>query len=393
MDRLGTIRRRDAEIDFSDLARRFSAATQFNAGIKSPRIAVIGDFCLDKYLYLFPSLNEVSVETGLVARQVRATRLYAGVGGTIANNLRALGAETFCFGVVGEDGEGFDLVNALRKIGADVEGVVASNEVLTPTYMKPMSPAESPTGVPIDSPAPERGEWIESERIDIRGTRPAPAKAVEEVERRFLERVDSFDAAIVSDQFQPGSETLFSASFRQFICDCAEARPDKFFLCDSRFFVDSYRNVMVKCNANELLDARDVATSGERRRETNLERDAEGDLPGLASIAADFAERNGRPILVTRGAHGSLCVGYDEPTRTYEAVVVPANPVSPPIDVCGAGDATNAGLAFARSLGFSIVESSYLAGVASSITIRQIGTTGVATTREILDVLLRNAAR
>ncbi|MBS7338192.1 MAG: hypothetical protein KIG81_10105, partial [Thermoguttaceae bacterium] len=62
-------------------------------------------------------------------------------------------------------------------------------------------------------------------------------------------------------------------------------------------------------------------------------------------------------------------------------------PVTPPIDVCGAGDATNAAFTFARTIGFSLEESAFLAGVASSITIKRIGETGVASLEEILDVL------
>ncbi|MCF0234376.1 MAG: carbohydrate kinase, partial [Thermoguttaceae bacterium] len=56
-------------------------------------------------------------------------------------------------------------------------------------------------------------------------------------------------------------------------------------------------------------------------------------------------------------------------------------------DICGAGDATNAGLAFARALGFSPIDAAYLAGVVSSITIRQIGVTGVASIQEIVETL------
>jgi len=70
-----------------------------------------------------------------------------------------------------------------------------------------------------------------------------------------------------------------------------------------------------------------------------------------------------------------------------QTTIVPSNPVEPPIDICGAGDATNAGLAFGRSLGLNLVDSAYLAGIVSSITIKKIGVTGVASIPEILDVL------
>ena len=47
---------------------------------RQPKIAVIGDYCLDKYLYIYPELDEVSVETRLTAFQVRNKRIFPGVG-------------------------------------------------------------------------------------------------------------------------------------------------------------------------------------------------------------------------------------------------------------------------------------------------------------------------
>ena len=374
--------------DLVALIRRLTQAQ------KPPKIAVVGDYCLDKYLYVYPSLDEISVETGKSAYQVRAKRLFAGVGGTIANNLRALGAETSCFGIVGEDGEGFDLLKALRKIGANVDGIVVSTDVVTGTYMKPMRPDPQTNPESVDPcgtllPRPGEGSWIESARLDIRNPAPFPSPLVDELKKRILAAVSSFDAVVVSDQFPPGSESLFSESFRSFLSEIALNHPRVFFLCDSRFFINSYRNALVKCNANELIDAFDAARGGELKRETTLDLDSEKNLPRLLSAGSWLARRNLQPVLVTRGAKGALLfqLEKDSDDLKISAIEIPANPVEPPIDICGAGDATNAGLAFGRALGLSLVDSAFLAGIVSSITIKQIGVTGVASIPEILDVL------
>ena len=60
----------------------------------SQRIAVIGDYFLDKYLETDPALIEQSVETGLPANQVVSVRCHAGAAGTGVNNLAALGVES-----------------------------------------------------------------------------------------------------------------------------------------------------------------------------------------------------------------------------------------------------------------------------------------------------------
>ena len=387
--------------DLADRLARLAAA-------KTPKIAVIGDFCLDKYLFLSPELNEISVETGKTAFQIRARRVFAGAGGTVANNLRALGAATFCFGIVGDDGDGFELLKALRGIGADVSGMVASSEVLTSTYVKPTNPDGA-------------GGWVESNRFDVRNPGPFPASAVDALQANFRKRVAEFDAVVVLEQFPPGSETTFSPDFRAFLADVARANPDVFFLCDSRFFAESYRETLVKCNANELLDVFATARGADRKRETTLSGNAESNVAALCEAGAWLAKRNGRPVLATRGALGSLLfdVGVsplsptaeiadapqtsqivetvnpspasptaDSPRLAEIAVsAIPPRPVSPPFDICGAGDATNAGFVFAQSLGFSLVESAFLAGVVSSITIKQIGVTGTATVEQIVAAL------
>lgn len=367
----------------ADLAARLTRLT----AAKTPKIAVIGDFCLDKYLFLSPELNEISVETGKTAFQIRARRVFAGAGGTVANNLRALGAETFCFGIVGDDGDGFELLRATREIGADVSGMVASPEALTSTYVKPTNPDG-------------RGGWVESNRFDVRNPGPFPPSAVATLRDNFRRRAAEFDAVVVLEQFPPGSETTFSPDFRAFLADVARENPNVFFLCDSRFFAESYRETLVKCNANELLDVFATARGAARKRETTLSNDAESNAAALCEAGAWLARRNGRPVLATRGARGSLLFDVvpslqspqlTQSPQTSEVVVhsIPPRPVEPPFDVCGAGDATNAGFVFARSLGFSLVESAFLAGVVSSIVVKQLGVTGTATVEQIVAALAK----
>ncbi len=101
-------------------------------------VAVIGDFCLDKYLYIDPKNDEVSVETGLKAYEVDHKAMAAGVGGTITNNLRSLGVNTICIGLIGDDGEGYELMKALKEVGADPSHMVKTDTLCTCTYTKPM---------------------------------------------------------------------------------------------------------------------------------------------------------------------------------------------------------------------------------------------------------------
>src|SRR6266700_2685393 len=80
------------------------------------RIAIVGDFCLDRYLEIDPARQETSIETGLPVHNVVNVRSQPGAAGTILNNLVALGIrEIYPVGFAGEDGEGFELRAALRN--------------------------------------------------------------------------------------------------------------------------------------------------------------------------------------------------------------------------------------------------------------------------------------
>src|SRR5881398_1725490 len=86
-------------------------------------IGVLGDLFLDRYLDIDPALNEPSVETGLTAYQVVRVRSYPGAVGTVINNLAALGVgHIYPIAFVGDDGEGYELRQALKRMPAVDQG-------------------------------------------------------------------------------------------------------------------------------------------------------------------------------------------------------------------------------------------------------------------------------
>ena len=54
---------------------------------KDLKIAVIGDFCLDRYLEIDTGRQEISIETNLPVYNVTRVRAQPGGAGTIVNNL------------------------------------------------------------------------------------------------------------------------------------------------------------------------------------------------------------------------------------------------------------------------------------------------------------------
>jgi sugar/nucleoside kinase (ribokinase family) len=67
--------------------------------------------------------------------------------------------------------------------------------------------------------------------------------------------------------------------------------------------------------------------------------------------------------------------------------MVPAVPVSGDIDPTGAGDSATAGAVMALCAGASLPEAALVGNLVASITVQQIGTTGVARPEQLPDTL------
>ncbi|MHB8902888.1 MAG: PfkB family carbohydrate kinase, partial [Thermoguttaceae bacterium] len=133
------------------------------------RIAVLGDFFLDKYLLVDPSRAEVSIETGKTAHQVLDVQHSPGAAGTVVCNLSALGVGTLhAVGFCGDDGEGYDLRKGLAALGCDSSHLHVTAGRRTPTYLKPRD---------LNTPGLE-GEHNRYDTKNHRPTEPAIQRSV-----------------------------------------------------------------------------------------------------------------------------------------------------------------------------------------------------------------------
>ncbi|MDI7276453.1 MAG: hypothetical protein QME94_10770, partial [Anaerolineae bacterium] len=235
---------------------------QILSGFRALKLLVLGDFFLDKYLEIDRSLSETSLETGLEAYQVTATRPSPGAAGTVVSNLRALGAAVLCLGVIGDTGEGYELRRALEAIGADQSLLLVRPDLLTPTYTKPM----------MHEPD---GRVHELERLDIKNRSPLPTEVEATIVDRLREALPSVDALIVSEYVQEPNCGAVTDRVRQEVAELGAAHPRKVIIADSRTRIELYRYVAIKSNLGEV------------RRAFGL---GEGDEPTLAALAAAVGE-------------------------------------------------------------------------------------------------------
>jgi rfaE bifunctional protein kinase chain/domain len=313
-------------------------------------ITVFGDFCLDKYLYTDPTRDENSVETGLAAYQVDRKVLFPGAGGTVANNLRALGANVRCVGLVGKDGEGYDLLKCLEQIGADTNLMVCSDSISTNTYTKPMRKTDA-------------GTYAEMNRLDIRNFRETSKELEDQLLASLEKALDNSQGVVILEQYMQRNYAAITDRICGELAERAVRFPDKFFLADSRGFAGCYRNVIIKCNQYELPGT---------AKDENV-----ADENSIIDRAKRLLSTNCRAVVVTIGERGAMVFEPGTMTR------IPAFPIKGPLDIVGAGDATNAGTILGLTLGLTLPEAVLLGGCVSSITIQQLGVTGTANIEQV----------
>jgi bifunctional ADP-heptose synthase (sugar kinase/adenylyltransferase) len=324
-------------------------------------VGVLGDLFLDRYLDLDAALTERSIETGLDAYQVFQVRSYPGALGTVINNLAALGVgRVRPLSTIGDDGEGYELLQALRTMRVvELEGVLIDEGRRTPTYTKPM--------------LHERGEPPrELNRLDIKNRSPTPAAA----EGRILAALERLwpacDAWVVLDQVSEADCGVVTRRVREWLARLVEADPRKFVLADSRERIGEFRRVSVKPNWGELQRALRIESS----------EGSAGEV-GAAGFVTRLAEKVGGTIVCTRGVLSTLVVHPKPDGSGWEEAAVPAYPVDGPTDPVGAGDSVSAGITCAVLAGATLAQAAAFGNLVASITVRQLGTTGTASPSQV----------
>jgi rfaE bifunctional protein kinase chain/domain len=322
------------------------------------RIALIGDFCLDRYLEIDPDRGETSIETGLPVHNVVRVRSQPGAAGTILNNLAALGVGTiYPVGFAGDDGEGFELKRALAALpGVRLDHFMVTPERRTFTYCKPLivRPREAP---------------VELSRLDSKNWTPSPTTVTDTLAASVRALWGQVDAVILMDQVDVEETGVVNGTVLAAIRQAVAADPARLVIADSRRSLRGYPPVTLKMNGAEMAALLDTA----------LPESAEA----AQRQALSLAQRHGRPVIVTLAERGMVGA---EPQGA--AAHQPAWPVRGEIDIVGAGDAVTANLTAAIASGANLIEAMQLANAAASIVIHQLGTTGTASVPQLRSLVV-----
>lgn len=310
------------------------------------RVGLIGDLCLDMYWVADMKQSKLSRETPHYPLPIVEERYAPGGAGNVACNLAALapGALTV-LGVVGTDWRGALLCDALEQRGIATGHVIRDPQYTTNTYIKPLRCGISQV-------------VYEDPRLDFENRRPLSQATEQALLEALTEVAGKLDVLCVSDQMEYGCIT---PKIREVICQMGSTGLTV--IVDSRDRAGLYRHVIRKPNE---VEAGTLAG-------TTLETPDQA-----ARLCADLSAQCGRPGIITLGGQGSMLCEDGRCTH------VPACPVEPPLDFCGAGDTFLAGLGVMLACGATLTEAAQVATLCSAVTVKKLDTTGTATASEIL---------
>lgn len=324
----------------------------------SLRLALVGDFCLDRYLEIDPALAETSIETGLSVHNVVRVRSQPGAAGTILNNLCALGVGTIWpVGFCGDDGEGFELHRALAAMpGVKLDHFHRTQLRRTFTYCKPllMHPGKPPE---------------ELSRLDSKNWEQTPALLTGEIWKSISELRLRVDGVAVMDQVDIPNTGVVTDRILPLLGDFPIGDPGTPVIADCRRGLRGYPPVTFKMNATELAALLGI--------------EGQLSLEDAKRAAASLASGIRREVFITLSERGILGAAPNG-----EVEHVPCHPLRGEIDIVGAGDSVTANLTAALAAGATLREAIELANAAASIVVHQLGTTGTASVPQIRELLL-----
>ena len=319
--------------------------TQFS----SQRILVIGDMVADEHI--FTRASGMSREAPLPVLQFIDRKLVPGGATNVARNARALGAEVWVTGVIGNDHIGNDLREMLE------DDRIHCNELYT------ADGRATSTKTRIWAGGDQQPVQQQVCRIDRVERIPNSQALCQQVITGLATRIPQIDAIIVADY----EISMIEDAVIETVLHQAQAQ-------GKTVTVDSHGNLT-------RFPAADTFTPNQPEVEFTLGRNLNSldDLEEAGTALLDLLAT--KVLLITRGSEGmSLFAAGAAPYH------IPALGDSRVIDPTGAGDTVSAVLTLALLIGLPPQRAAMMAAAAASVVVRKLGA-AVASPAEILAVL------
>jgi len=319
--------------------------------IKSVKIAVIGDFCLDAYWFVDEAKSEISIETGQATRPVLQQKYSPGGAGNVTNNLAAMEIKDIrAFGVIGKDPFGPEMVKIMNLAGINTDNLLIQEEKwATHVYIKPYI-AEK-----------------EQNRIDFGNYNSLSEDTANRLISNIEREIGEIDLVIINQQVLSGIHTPY---FRKRLVEVIGSFPQKLFIADSRNYTDFYTGSYRKMNDTEALYQCCINSTPDEI------------IPCSETLYAAriLFKRYKKPLFITRGSKGSIVVTESGITQ------VPGLLIMSKVDTVGAGDSYLAGAAATLAAGFNTETAAEIGSFVAGVTVQKLFQTGTASPDEILAI-------
>ncbi len=303
-----------------------------------PRVAVVGDVILDRFLY--GTVERISPEAPVPVVEVEREVLRLGGAANVVHNLRALGARVDLLGVVGRDPMADVLRRELERLGVGMDGLVAAADRPTPVKTRVIAQHQQVV------------------RFDQERRAGLPGDALGRLVAVLEARAAGWDAVIVSDY----GKGVVGPALMGPLMAAARAR-------------GLWVSVDPKPTHADLYRGAGVITPNTRETEAMTGLPARSDHEAARAGGALRDRLGTQAVLVTRGERGMTLVEEGRvthiPTRARDV-----------FDVTGAGDTAVAVLTLARAAGSPLAEAAALANLAGGIVVGKLGT-AVVTLEEL----------
>ena len=312
--------------------------------LSNPRIAVVGDFMIDRYI--FGDAERVSPEAPVPVVHATAEQDRLGGAGNVAANLVGLGAQVLCCGVHGADRSGEQLCDLLKDLGANTDAMLECSD--RPTIQKIRVMARNQQML----------------RVDREDTCALSAASEQQLQEKLF--AADWDAIVLSDY----GKGCLSHEFTQSLIAEAQRRGVPSLVDPKHKDLSRYANAtMVTPNRSEAEWSAGCPMSS---------LDAVKQEGSKLCVDAQL-----QSLLITLGAEGMYLLDADGSAThipTFARQVY---------DVTGAGDTVISALAISLASGYDSITAMHLANAAAGIAVSKVGTTMVG--REELLRYLRSS--
>ena len=303
----------------------------------SIRVAVMGDFIADEFIY--GATSRISREAPVLVLDFTGREIVPGGGGNAAMNAAALGGNVRAIGALGADEAGQELRRAMGKHRIDTELLWADPERVTPTKTRIMAGGRNTKRQQVIRVDHEK-------KLDL--SESLESRMVREIERMAD---DGLDALLISDYGLGVVTKGVKDAIRKLSTELI-------ITVDSRYAGDSFFGVTAITPNEEEVEGMLGYWPDEER---------------LDEAGATLLEKTGaRAVLITRGDKGMSLFEGNVPRAD-----IPIHGSDQVLDVTGAGDTVIAAFTLSLAAGAWMREAAEIANRAAGLVVMKAGTTVV----------------